>query len=70
MTATVGGTCCVFNCRKHNEYVIGSMTTERLNETWAACADHIPTVIRYIKERSEAWGRTDEVIAVAEIARG
>jgi hypothetical protein len=59
----------MYGCKKAPNAVVGNATTERLNETWAACMEHVPKVIRFITERDEAWGTTTNRVVIAEVAK-
>lgn len=48
--------------------MVGCETTERLNETWVACDDHVPSVTRFLIERSAGWGILEDTIVCAELA--
>lgn len=34
-------------------YLLTCPTTERLNENWYACLEHVPRILRYLTERDE-----------------
>ena len=61
--------CCVYYCKELAEWVVGNATTERLNETWAPCTQHVPVCVRYITERDAAWGEPLTKVVVVELSR-
>jgi len=62
--------CSVFGCQKSAEFGVANSTTERLDENWRACLDHVPRIIRFLVERSDAWGMEANRVVLIELASG